>query len=66
MKLEHSLTPHRKINSQQLKDLNIRRDNVKMLEDNISKTFADISHYNVFASPSPKAKDLKGKINSGT
>ena len=45
------------------KDLNIRRDPIKLLEENISKTFSDINHTNVFLGQSPKAIEIKAKIN---
>ena len=44
-------------------DLNIRHDNIKHLEENISKTFSDINHNNVILGQSPKAIEIKAKIN---
>ena len=63
MKLEHILTPCTKINSKRLKDLNIRYDTIKLLEENIGKTFSVINHTNVFLSQSLKAIQIKTKIN---
>ena len=52
-----------KINSTWLKDLNIREDTIKLLQESISKTFSDSDRTNVFLGQSPKVIEVKTKIN---
>ena len=55
--------PSKTINSKWLKDLNVRQDTIKLLDENIGKTFSDINCTNVFLGQSPKATQIKTKIN---
>ena len=63
MKLDHSLTPYTIINSKSIKDLNIRPDTIKLLEENIGKTLSDINHSKIFFDPPPRIMKIKTKIN---
>ena len=63
MKLEQCLSPYTRINSKWLKGLNIRHDTIKLLEENTGKTFSDTKCTNVFLGQSPKAIEIKAKIN---
>ena len=63
MKLEHSLIPYTKVNSKWIKDLNVRPDTIKLLEENLGRTLYDINHSKIlFASP-PREMEIKTKIN---
>ena len=59
MKLEYSLTPYTKINSKWIKDLNVRSDTIKFLEENISGTLHDINHSKILFDPPPSEMETK-------
>ena len=63
MKLEHFLTPYTEINSKCIKDLNVRPETVKLLEDNIDRTFNDINQSKILYDPPPKVTEIKTKVN---
>ena len=63
MKLEHQLTPCTKINSWWIKDLNIIRNTKKVLEENIGRKISDSPRSNILTDTSPKARDIKERIN---
>ena len=63
MKLEHSLTPYTKINSKWIKDLNVRPNTIKLLDENIGRTLFDINHSKIFFDPPLTVMRLKTKIN---
>ena len=63
MKLECSLTPYTKINSKWIRDLNVRPDTIKLLEENIGKTLYDINHSKILFDPPPRVMEIKTKIN---
>ena len=63
MKLDNFLTPYIKISSKWVKDLNIRPENIKYLEENIGKTFSDINNSRILYDPPPRILEIKAKIN---
>ena len=65
MKLEHFLTPYTKINSKWIKDLDVRPETIKLLEENLeeSKILSDINHSRILYDPPPRILEIKAKIN---
>ena len=63
MKFEHFLTPYTKINSKYIKDLNVRPDTIKLLEENIGRTLYNIHHSKILFDPPLREMEIKTKIN---
>ena len=63
MKFDHQLMPYTKINSRWIKDLNISRNTIKVLEENIGRKISDILRSNILTDMSPKARNMKERIN---
>ena len=63
MKLENFLTLYTKINSKWIKDLNVRPETMKLLEENIDKTLSNINHSRIPYDPPPRVMERKAKIN---
>ena len=63
MKLDQFLSPYTKINSKWIKDLNIRPETIKLLEENVGKTLSDINHSRILYDPPPRVMEIKAIIN---
>ena len=61
--LDHFLKPYTQINSKWIKDLTVRPDTIKLLEENIGRTPFDINHSKIFFDPPPRVMEMKTKIN---
>ena len=63
MKLEHFATSYTKINSKWIKDLDVRPETIKLLEENIGRTFDDINQKKILYDPPPGVMEIKTKLN---
>ena len=63
MKLEHFLTPHTKINSKRIKDIHVRPETIKLLEENTGRTLDDINQSKILYDPPPRVIEIKTRVN---
>ena len=63
MKQDDFLIPHTRINSNWIKDLNVRPETIKILEENIGSEISDIAHSSILSDVSPQARERKEKKN---
>ena len=63
MKLDHLLTPYTKINPKLIKDLNVRPETIKLLEENLGRTLNAINQSKIFYDPPTRVMDIKTKLN---
>ena len=62
MKLEHFLTPYTKINSKWIKDLNVRQETLKLLEENMGRTLNGINQSKILYDPPPRVMEIKTRV----
>ena len=60
---QHQLMPYTKMNSRWIKDFNVSHNTIKVLEENIGRKISDIPRSNILTDMSPKARDIKERIN---
>ena len=63
MKLGYFLTPYTKINSKWIKDINVRQETIKLLEENIGRTLDDKNQSKILCDPPPRVMEIKTKVN---
>ena len=62
-KADHFLTPHTKINSKWIKDINVRPEIIKLLQENIGIPLNDLNQSKMFYDPPPRVMEIKTKVN---
>ena len=63
MEVEYFLTPYTKINSKWIKDLNVRPETIKFLEENTSRKLSDLNQSKILYDPPPRVMEIKTKVN---
>ena len=63
MKVDYVLTPYTKITSKWVEDLIVKWEAIKLLQENIGRTFSDINCSNIFFNPPCRIMEAKTKIN---
>ena len=63
MKVEHFLIPYTKINSKWIKDLNVRPETIKLLDENIGRTLNDTNQSKILYDPPTRVMEIKTKVD---